>query len=82
MSQELSDLQLKVQTVILSDDRTRKHGIEVIEKDGTIILKGSVPSIKVKRTASSLIRELRDVTMLENKLKVEKTDESLEKALR
>lgn len=82
MNQTLSDLQLKAQTTLLEDDRTRKHGIEVIEEDGTIILKGSVPSRKVKKFASSILRKMRGVAKVENKLEVKDDHKILEKILR
>lgn len=82
MNQTLTDLQLKAQTIILEDHRTRKHGIEVIEEDGTIILKGSVPSRKVKKIASVILREINDVTKVENKLEVKEDHGILEKILR
>ena len=82
MDQELTDLQIKVQTIILKDRRTRKHGIEVLEKDGMIILKGSVPSKKIKRIASSIIRDLQDVVKVKNNLNVKDGREILEKILR
>jgi len=82
MNQTLSDLQLKAQTTLLEDDRTRKLGIEVIEEDGTIILKGSVPSRKVKKIASSILRKMRGVAKVENKLEIKDDHEILEKILR
>jgi len=82
MNQTLSDLQLKAQTTLLEDYRIRKHGIEVIEEDGTIILKGSVPSRKVKKIASSILRKMRGVAKVENKLEIKDDHEILEKILR
>ena len=81
MTKELTDLAVRAQTIILTDHRTREHGIEVREKDGVIVLMGSVPSRKIKRIASSIIRELQDVSKVDNKLEVRK-DEILKKILR
>lgn len=80
MKTELTDLELKAQIAILSDDRTRVHGIEAREKDGVIILTGSVPSQKIKRAAASIIRDLRNVGRVENKLEV-RQDDVLEKII-
>lgn len=82
MDQTLNDLRIKAQTTILKDRRTRKHGIEVLEKNGTIILKGSVPSREVKRIASSILRELQGVNRVKNDLMVKDDREILEKILR
>lgn len=82
MNHTSNDLRLKAQTIILEDHRTRKHGIEVIEEDGTIILKGSVPSKTVKKIASSILRGLPDMTKVENKLEVRDDHKTLEKILR
>lgn len=82
MNHILTDLQLKAQTAIFEDHRTYKHGIEVLEENSTIILKGSVPSKKVKRISSSMIRELPEVTKVENKFEIRNDYEILEKILR
>lgn len=81
MKTKLTDLELKVQMAILNDDRTREHGIEAREKDGAIVLTGSVPSRKIKRIATTLIRDLRDVGRVKNKLEV-RQDEVLEKIIK
>jgi hypothetical protein len=82
MNQKLTDLQIKAQTAILNDERTKKHGIEVLEDGGAIRLKGTVPSRKVKKIAESIIRELGDTVKVDNKLEVKGDDEILERILR
>jgi osmotically-inducible protein OsmY len=83
MNQELSDLQIRAHKTILEDNQTRKHGIEVFEKEeGVITLKGSVPSRKVKKAAASILRDLPGVKRVVNKLQVKDEREILEKILR
>ena len=82
MSQVLTDLQIKAQTAILDDRHTRKHGIDVLEDDGVITIKGTVPSRKVRRIAASILMELGEVVRVNNELKVQDDHEILERILR
>lgn len=82
MSRALADLQIEAQTAILDDQSTRQHGLEVLEDDGVITLKGTVPSRKVRKIAESIVKELDGVIKVENKLEVKDNDEILEKILR
>jgi len=82
MNEELTDLQIKAQTTILDDDRRRRHGIEIVEDNGTIILKGSVPSQKLWRITSVIIRRTQGATRVKNDLEVEEIHEILERVPR
>ena len=82
MSKALADLQIEAQTAILDDPRTKQHGIEVLENEDVITLKGTVPSRKVRKIAESVVRGLDGVIKVENKLEVKDDDEILEKILR
>ena len=82
MNQPLTDLQIKAQEALLDDQRTKEHGIEVFEKDGVVTLKGSVPSRKIKKTAASILKDIRDIDRVVNKLQVDDEHEILERILR
>ena len=82
MSRALTDLQIEAQTAILNDRRTKKHGIEILEDNGVITLKGTVPSRKVKELVASILRELDDVLQVDNKLNVKDDHKILERILR
>ena len=71
MEQTMTDLQLKAQKAILDDPRTKEHGIEVLEDDGVITLKGYVPSRDTSKAAESVVRELMSVAGVINELHVE-----------
>ena len=79
MEQTMTDLQLKAQKAILDDPRTKEHGIEVLEDDGVITLKGYVPSQDTSKAAESVVRELMSVVGVINELHVEleELDDSL-----
>jgi osmotically-inducible protein OsmY len=66
----LSELQHKVQTAITSDPRTREYGIDVLEQNGVITLKGTVPTREVSDTAESLAAEVFGVRGVINELEV------------
>lgn len=82
MNQPLSDLQRKAQKALLDNRLTKKHGIEVLEDDGVITLKGSVPSRKIKKMAASILKDIRDIDRVVNKLRVDDEHEILERILR
>ncbi|MDX1377378.1 MAG: BON domain-containing protein [Anaerolineales bacterium] len=82
MNRTLTDLQIEAQTAILDDQRTKKHGIEVLEDSGVITLKGTIPSHMIREIAESVIRDLDGVIKIDNKLEVSEDHETLEKILR
>ncbi len=82
MKSTMTDLQLKAQTVIIKDPRTKEHGIEVLENNGVITLKGSVPSREVKETAESILRDLHEGVKVINDLEVKSDANILSKIIR
>jgi len=82
MNQPLTDLQRKAQKALLDDRLTKKHGIEVLEEDGVVTLKGSVPSRKIKKLAASILRDVRNIDRVVNKLQVNDEHEILKRILR
>lgn len=82
MNQPLTDLQRKAQKALLDDRLTKKHGIEILEEDGVVTLKGSVPSRKIKKLAASILRDVRNIDRVVNKLQVNDEHEILKRILR
>lgn len=66
----LSELHSKVQTAILDDPRTREHAIEIIEQNGVITLKGTVPTYEVSEAAESLAKDVFGVRGVINELQI------------
>ncbi|NJC98022.1 MAG: hypothetical protein C3F07_15935 [Anaerolineales bacterium] len=75
MINKTTDLQIMAQRAILDDPRTREHGIEVLNKNGIITMKGNVPSSEVKETAESILRDISEVEAVINELHVELSQE-------
>lgn len=66
----LSELHQKVQEAIAQDPQTREYGIDILEQNGVITLKGTVPTREVSETAESLAREIFGVRGVINELEV------------
>ena len=82
MNQRLTDLQIQAQKALLDDQRTKEHGIEVLEDDGVVTLKGHVPSHEIKKMAASILKDIHDIDRVVNELQVDDEHEILERILR
>jgi osmotically-inducible protein OsmY len=63
-------LQLQVESALLQDDLTQDYGIEVLDSNGVITLRGMVPNRKVREQAEAVAREVAGVTNVINELDV------------
>jgi osmotically-inducible protein OsmY len=70
MEKTITDLQLAAQKAILDDPRTKEHGIEVLDDNGIITLKGSVPSQEVSEAAEEAVERVFGVTGVINTLEI------------
>jgi osmotically-inducible protein OsmY len=70
MKKRRTDLKLEVQRAISDDSRTREHGIEVLESNGVITLKGQVPSVKVFKRAKTIALNVPGVAGVINALEI------------
>jgi osmotically-inducible protein OsmY len=67
----MTDLQLRAQKAILNDPRTKEQGIEVLDYNGVITLKGHVPSRDVKEAAEAVINKVFGVFSVINELQIQ-----------
>jgi len=65
-----TDIQLDVQTALMQDPETQDYGIEVIDNNGIITLKGVVPSVEVSERAEIIARDTDGVRAVFNELAV------------
>jgi osmotically-inducible protein OsmY len=74
-----TDLKRRAQKAILNDTRTREYGIEVLDDNGIVTLKGLVPSHHVKTAAESIVNKVFGIASVINELhvEVEELDNSL-----
>jgi osmotically-inducible protein OsmY len=63
-------LQLQVESALLQDDLTQDYGIEVLDSNGVITLRGMVPNRKVREQAEAVARGVPGVSTVINELDV------------
>ena len=63
-------LQLQVESALLQDRITQDYGIEVLDSNGVITLRGMVPNRKVREQAEAVAREVAGVATVINELDV------------
>ena len=63
-------LQLQVESALLQDRLTQDFGIEVLDSNGVITLRGMVPNRKIREQAEAVAREVPGVTNVINELDV------------
>jgi osmotically-inducible protein OsmY len=75
MEKTITDLQLSAQKAILDDPMTKEHGIEVLDDNGVITLKGNVPSQEVSEAAEKVVEKVFGVTGVINALEIQDKEE-------
>ena len=65
-----TDIQLDIQTALMQDPETQDYGIEVIDNNGIITLKGVVPSVEASERAEIIARDTDGVRAVFNELAV------------
>jgi len=73
-----TDIQLDVQTALMQDAQTQDYGIEVIDNNGIVTLKGVVPSVEASERAELIARDIDGVRAVFNELAVRSADASNE----
>jgi osmotically-inducible protein OsmY len=70
MNQTMDDLQAKIQRTLMNDSRTKDYGVEVLDNNGVIILRGTVPSHDARDTIEAVVREVDGVISVNNEMDV------------
>ncbi len=65
-----NNLQLQVESALLQDRLTQDYGIEVLDSNGVVTLRGVVPSREVRDKAEVIVRKVDGVTNVINELDV------------
>jgi len=73
-----TDIQLDVQTALMQDAQTQDYGIEVIDNNGIVTLKGVVPSLEASERAELIAKDIDGVRAVFNELAVRFADSSNE----
>jgi osmotically-inducible protein OsmY len=70
MNQTLSDLRTQLQAAFLEDDLLQDHGVEILDSNGVITLRGTVPTIAARDRAEEIARQMNGVTSVINEIDV------------
>ena len=70
MNKPVFDLQHQVQAALMDDRNMRDHGIEVLDNNGIITLRGTVPTRDARERAEEIVRGMDGVTTVINELDV------------
>ena len=70
MNKPVFDLQHQVQAALMEDRNMRDYGIEVLDNNGIITLRGTVPTRDARERAEEIVRGTDGVTTVINELDV------------
>ncbi|MGZ9164050.1 MAG: BON domain-containing protein [Anaerolineales bacterium] len=66
MNETTTDLQTRVQRALMDDSRTREYGVEVLDNNGVIILRGIIPAREASTLVETVAREVDGVVSVIN----------------
>jgi len=66
MNETTTDLQTRVQRALMDDSRTREYGVEVLDNNGVIILRGIVLAREASTSVETVAREVDGVVSVIN----------------
>lgn len=66
----MHDLQHQVQTALMDVQAMRDSNIDVLDSNGVITLRGTVPTVQVREQAEAIVRQVPGVTTVINELDV------------
>ena len=70
LNQTMSNLRNQIQAVFLQDDILHEYGIEVLDNNGVITLRGIVPTRDARERAEELARGVEGVASVVNEIDV------------
>jgi len=70
MNQTINNLQHQVESALMQDSTTQDYGFEVLDSNGVITLRGTVPNRKIREQAEFIARGVAGVTSVINELDV------------
>jgi osmotically-inducible protein OsmY len=70
MNEPTYSLQHQIERALMDDGDLQNYGIEVLDSNGVVILRGTVPSREARERAEALVREMEGVTSVINELDV------------
>lgn len=64
------DLQKQVQQVLMDDDDLQDYGLEILDSNGVVTLRGTVPTVDARERAETLVRNVAGVISVINEIDV------------
>lgn len=66
----MDDLYTRIQRALINDSRTKDYGVEVLDSNGVITLRGMVPSHEARDTVEAVVKEVNGVITVNNEMDV------------
>lgn len=70
MNEPIYNLQHQIQAAFLDDPEMNDYGIEVLDSNGIVTLRGAVPTRAARDRAEELVRNMQGVTSVINEIDV------------
>ncbi|RPJ27763.1 MAG: BON domain-containing protein [Chloroflexi bacterium] len=70
MNEPIYNLQHQIQAAFMEDRDMKDYGIEVLDSNGIVTLRGTVPTQAIGDRAEAIVREMDGVTSVINELDV------------
>ena len=70
MNATKTDLQTRVERALMDDSRTKDYGVEVLDNNGIIILRGAIPSREASTAVEMVAKEVEGVVSVINEMDV------------
>lgn len=66
----MNDVQHRVQQALMDDDELHDYGIEVLDSNGIVTLRGTVRTVNAREKAEEIVRNTAGVTSVINEIDV------------
>ena len=70
MNQTMDDLQTRIQRALMNDSRTKEYGVEALDSNGIVTLRGTVPSYEARDLVEEVVRGVDGVVSVTNEIDV------------
>jgi osmotically-inducible protein OsmY len=70
MNETMNNLKHKIQEALMQDPRTKEYGVEVVDNNGVIILRGAIPSHEARDKVEMVVKEVPGISSVINELDV------------
>ena len=72
MNATMDNLTTRIQRALMDDPRTKDYGVEVLDSNGVVTLRGTVPSFEARDTIEEIVRGVDGVVSVTNEIDVVK----------